>query len=406
VTSTVPFLKSLFPPAFHHRILLVGGTVRDMLLDKKSQDIDLVAALSDAELRGLGFRLVATTSGATLYFKHHPEFGTIEVTRIDRLGELKDDLLRRDFTVNAMALELGGAFIDPLCGEHDVHERVLRTCSAHTFSADPLRLFRAFRFEADGWTLSPETAELIRVGDWSNMCAALPVERFSNEMLKALSGKTPERFFRRMIEFSVGREMLPELFRMPSIPAGPVEHHPEGDLFVHSTQVLQRVAALSQDPLARFCAFFHDLGKLATAPALYPKHHGHDNAGFSMAVDFCNRLCLSTEHRKALAWVSALHGTANLWKSLRDATKVAMAEQAIKGGIVKILPLVSAADKPDGLPMCGWDDVVRVAGMNTRELGIDLERLEVMAVMNRPTYILQKRVELLRSLRGAANSNQ
>ena len=393
----LPFLKNLFPPSRHDRVALVGGTVRDMLLGRESQDIDLAAALSHDELLALGFRLVEASSGATIYFKYHPEYGKIEVTRIDSMDDLEDDLLRRDFTINAMAMDLSGAHIDPLGGEDDLKTRMLRACSDNTFSDDPLRIFRAFRFEADGWSIAPDTVALIRREDWSDAFSAMPVERFSNEMIKAATRKIPERFFERMIEFNIGAEILPEIFRMPLIPAGPLEHHPEGDLFTHSVQVLQRVAAMSDDPLARFCAFFHDLGKLATDPLLYPKHHGHDDTGFEIAADFCLRLCLPSTYRKALAWISRLHGNANKWDELRDSSKVKIAEQAIKAGIVEILPLVSAADKPGGLPMAGWDDAVRVAGMSTRELGIDQEKLGAMPMENRPPFILQRRAELLRS---------
>ena len=357
-----------------------------------------MAALPPDELLALGFRLVEPTSAATIYFKHHPQFGTIEVTRIDSMADLEADLLRRDFTVNAIAMDLSGTHIDPLGGTEDLKRGLLRACSRQTFTGDPLRLFRAFRFETDGWRMVPETAALIRGEDWSVPFRAMPVERFSGELLKALAGKEPDRFFQRMIEFNVGGEFLPELFRMPQIPAGPLQHHPEGDLFSHSIQVLQRVAASSDDPLARFCALFHDLGKLATDPALYPRHHGHDHAGFGMAVEFCNRLCLSSGHRKALAWTSSLHGKANLWDTLRSATKITMAEQAVKGGIVEILPLVAAADKTGNPPMAGWDDAVRVAGMNMRELGIDQEKLEAMPVKNRAAYILQKRIAILRDV--------
>ena len=394
----IPFLKDLFPPSHHDRVVLVGGMVRDLLLGRESRDIDLVAALSHEELSALGFRLVVASSGTALYFKHHPPFGTIEVTRIDSMGDLKKDLLRRDFTINAMVIDLSGARLDPLGGEYDLNGGVLRACSEHTFTGDPLRIFRAFRFEADGWRMTQETTELIKKQSWSDTLGAMPVERFSLEMLKALAQKTPERFFERMIEFKAGAVFLPEIFRMTSIPAGPHEHHPEGDLFTHSVQVLQRVSAASDDPLARFCALFHDLGKLATDPALYPKHHGHDLAGFEIAADFCNRLRLPSMHRKALTWVSRLHSKANKWGELRDSSKIQMAEQAIKAGIIGVLPLVSAADKPGGLPMAGWDDAVRVAGMSMRDLGIDLNRLDTMPIRNRSIFILQKRVDALRDM--------
>ena len=399
MTTLLPFLKNLFPPSCHDRVLLVGGTVRDMLLGREGADIDLVTALSHHELRSLGFRTVEATSGTTIYFKHHPEFGTIEATRIGSMADLESDLLRRDFTINAMAMDLNGARFDPLGGEDDLKSGVLRACSDHTFADDPLRLFRAFRFEADDWSMAPGTAALIRMQAWSDAFGVMPTERFSAEMLKALARKAPERFFQLMIEFNVGAGILPEIFRMTQIPAGPLQHHPEGDLLAHSIQVLQRVAALTDDPLPRFCALFHDLGKLATDPALYPKHHGHDHAGFGMAVEFCNRLRLPSTYRKALAWISILHGKANTWDGLRDSSKLKMAEQAIKGGVFDILPLIAAADKPGGEPMTGWEDVARVARMSTREMGVDQGKLEVMSIRNRPSFILQKRVEVLRGLR-------
>ena len=379
--------------------MLVGGTVRDLLLGRKSQDTDLVAAFSPKEFSALGFRLVEATSGAHVYFRHHPQFGTIEVTRIASMLNLEADLLRRDFTINAMAMSLTGAHIDPLGGKADLQAGILRACSAGTFSGDPLRIFRAFRFEADGWCMAPETAALIRKQQWLDAFSAMPVERFSSEMRKALARDKPERFFERMIEFNVGTAFLPELFRMPSIPAGPLQHHPEGDLFSHSFQVLQRVTAASHDPLARFCAFFHDLGKLSTDPELYPKHHGHDHAGFETAPEFCNRLALPATYRTALAWVSRLHGTANLWEILRDSTKIRMAEQAIKSAIVEILPIVSAADTAGGVTMAGWDHTVQVAGMNMKELGIVQEKLDVMPIKKRATFIHYARVGKLRELR-------
>jgi tRNA nucleotidyltransferase (CCA-adding enzyme) len=365
-----------------------------MILERECKDLDLVAALTVDELFTLGFRLVEASSGADIYFHHHPDFGKIEITRIDSIDDLEDDLRRRDFTINAIAMTLEGARIDPLKGSDDLVTGLLRACSSETFINDPLRIFRAFRFECDGWRTTPETEGLIRQQDFSSCFSIMPIERFSNEMMKALEGNSPERFFERMIEFSVGAEFLPELFQMPAIPAGPLVHHPEGDLLTHSVQVLQRVTAESADPLARFCAFFHDLGKLATDPALYPKHHGHDDAGFEMADSFSNRLCLPASYRKALAWISRLHGKANKLEEMRDSTKIKMAEQAIKAGIVEILPLVAAADKPGNIPISGWDDAVRIAASSANELGVDIEKLETMPIDKRPAFIIQKKIKV------------
>jgi len=402
--SILTFLRQLFPAPCHGRILVVGGSVRDFLLGRECQDIDLIAAVPHAELVALGFRLVQAKSAATIYFKYHHSFGKIEVTQLASMADVDGDLLRRDFTINALAMDFSGNVIDPLGGGADVTSGLLRPCSQRAFEDDPLRIFRAFRFEADGWRMLPECEALIRSYDWHDELTAIPVERFSHEMLKALALTVPERFFERMLAFHVGENWLPELFRMPHVPAGPREHHPEGDLFTHAIQVLQRVAVRSSDPLARFCALFHDIGKLATAPALYPKHHGHDETGFEMAELFCQRLCLPASYRKALAWISRLHGKANRWDQLRDSSKLKMAEQAIKAGIAQILPLVSAADKPGNQRMSGWDTAVRIAAMNSQELGIDQKQLQALPAEKRPAFMLQRRVEAWRGQkqRGAA----
>ena len=400
--SVIHQVKAIFPEVCWSDVWLVGGTVRDILLNQPVQDIDLVAAIPPAQLETVGFRSIAPVSSTPIWFKYLPEIGKIEITCIADPSQLEHDLRRRDFTINALAMDLNGSVVDPLQGQAELASRQLRVCSDTSLQDDPIRIFRAFRFAADGWNLHPETLEQLAAQQWNKAFSTIPVERFSRELQKALAKEQPERFFALMLQHWIGEYYLPELFSMPNIPAGPLEHHPEGDLFTHSVQVLQRVAENTNDPLARFCAFFHDLGKLATDPSLYPKHHGHDDAGFEMAEDFCNRLCLPKEYRKALAWISRLHGKANKWGELRDSTKVKMAEQAIKAGIVEILPVVSAADKPGGTPISGWDHAIRIARMSTRELGIDQEKLEAMPVDNRPTFILQKRVETFRGLFGYA----
>jgi tRNA nucleotidyltransferase (CCA-adding enzyme) len=390
-------LKGIFPEAAHPRIFLVGGAVRDLLLGQESTDIDLAASLTAEEFAALGFQLVEGRSTAAIWHRHLAGFATIEVTPLTDAADLADDLRRRDFTINAMAMTLSGSVIDPLDGRGDLAQKRLAACSRLTFVDDPLRLFRAFRFAADGWQVSPECEELLRQRDWGRELASIPVERFSREMLKALEKMEPERFFQLMLETGAGKDYLPELFRMPHVPAGPLEHHPEGDLFSHSTQVLQRLAAQSGDPLPRFCAFFHDIGKLDTSPDLYPRHHGHEQAGFVTAQDFCRRLRLPTHYGKALSWVGRLHGKLCKWDELRDATKLRIAGQAVKAGIADILPLVSAADKSGGREPGAWREALRIAGMSSADLGIDLQDLERMQPDKRVDHILQKRVERFRA---------
>ncbi len=395
---TIAFLKALFTESSHERIFLVGGVVRDVLLGQDCKDIDLVAALTADELTAFGFHLVKGKSTAPIWFRSDKAFGKIEVSLLTDVAGLAADLAQRDFTINALAMSLSGELIDPLGGKMDLEQGRLRACSPNSFLHDPLRIFRAFRFEADGWRMTPESEALIREQEWAHWLADIPVERFSREMLKAFEAPEPERFFQRMLEFKVGDKFLPEIFHMPHIIAGPQIYHPEGDLFTHSIQVLHLVAQQSNDPLARFCAVFHDIGKLATNPADYPKHHGHDLAGFDLARSFCDRLRLPASYRTALAWTSRLHGKFNRWTELRITTRIKVADQALKAGIVSILPLVSLGDKGKATDLQGWDRAIQVARMTAAELGIDLAQLEATPVDSRSEFILQRRVERLRRL--------
>ncbi len=404
-------LKRLFSPDTHDRIFLVGGTVRDLFLGRLPQDIDLVAALPHEQMEALGFRRIHPKSAVSIFFRFHTTLGKIEATTIGATEELESDLRRRDVTVNAMALSLSGNLFDPLHGVDSLARMELHPCSATSFITDPVRIFRLFRFEAQGWRMTAFAHELIREREWNDHFSVIPVERFSAELLKALTGEQPTRFFRGMIEFGVGELFLPELFRMKDIPAGPLEHHPEGDLFTHSVQVLERAALTAGDTVTRFCALFHDLGKLATPPEQYPKHHGHDEAGFRSARAFCQRLVFPAELREPLRWVNRLHTTASRWRELRTSTKIKLAEDAVRGGVAWILPTVAAADQHDGDGMPGWDSAVQIVQLATAALGVDPRLLAPFptdgVVPLRPdqrhAFLHQKRVERYRATMNKKN---
>jgi tRNA nucleotidyltransferase (CCA-adding enzyme) len=364
-------VRRLFPAELHARLFLVGGSVRDLLLGKTGGDLDLLAVVRPEELLPLGFRPVTPRSAAPIYFLFRPGLGKIEVTLLDRDLPLPEELLRRDFRANAMAMDLDGGLIDPLGGRNDLESRTLRPCSERTFRDDPLRIFRGFRFEADGWRLAPEAEGFVREREWGDALREMPVERFSGELLKALDAVEPTRFFRRMAEFGIGWEFLPELFRMAEVPAGPVSFHPEGDLFSHSLAVLERMASRNGDVTPRFCALFHDLGKLATSQELYPRHHGHDRMGAELAADFCRRLRLPASLGKALACTCRLHLVAGRWSELRTGTRIRTAEEALAGGIASFLPLLVAADHGEEGRMPDWETALEVARLSARQLGIE-----------------------------------
>lgn len=398
LSALVEELQVVFPQEFWPVVWLTGGTVRDALLGRQGQDIDLAAAVPEELLGSLSFRHVLGRSTAPVWLRHDKVLGGIEITRLDAPAGILADLRRRDFTMNAMAVSLHGEMLDPLSGRSDLEQGVIAACSGNAFSKDPLRIFRAFRFAAEGFTLAAGLQSMLEQEGWDDLLEQVPVERFSRELAKALAAPQPEQFFLLMIRYNVGRIFLPELFLMAGVPAGPPEYHPEGDLLSHSVQVLQRVAVATPDPLARFSAFFHDIGKLATAPDLYPRHHGHEDAGAKAAGEFCRRLRLPLSHGRALSLVSRLHGKANRLATLRTATGIGLAVEAIKGGVDGILPLVSAADSPGGMDVALWQRLLDVARMTTMQLGIDRERLLLVPAGKRGAMITQRRVELFRSL--------
>lgn len=390
-------LRSFFPAVMHDSIFVVGGTVRDFLSGAAAKDIDLAAALDDDALERLGFRAVSGKSTVDIWFRHDARLGNMELVQLDNRAALACDLARRDFTINALAMDLTGKLIDPCNGADDIAARRLRPCSPTAIEIDPLRTFRAFRFSAENWVLSEDMEVLLRSRGWDRYLEQIPVERFSREMTKALGAADPAGFFLRMQQFNIGKCYLPELFRMPAIPAGPALHHPEGDLFTHSLQVLQRAARISADPLTRFCALFHDLGKLASDPALYPAHHGHDLAGYRLAPAFCKRLRLPSSYGSSLAWVSRLHTNMNRWHELRESTKLRLAGQAIKSGVTSMLVTVSTADKQTSSIPDDWEHVLKTASMTTLELGIDQTTLQNTPPHKRPEYIFQHRLQALKT---------
>jgi len=341
--DAIKAIKALFPPAFYLHVFLVGGSVRNHLMEQPISDVDLVTDLPVEQLVELGFHHVHSKSTAPIYFKSHPQFGKLEVTVLEHEQTLEDDLRQRDFRCNAIAMALGGTIVDPLDGLSDIKEKLLAPCSVDILEKDPLRMFRAFRFESHGWRMTDELLAAIRSHSWDEQFSTIPVERFTREMLKALEGEQPDIFFTRMLELDVGRCYLPEIFLMKDVPAGPSKYHGEDTVFSHSRDALRRITALTDSRLARLAAFFHDLGKLSTPPEMLPRHIGHDVAGEATAQEVCLRLKLPTSYCRAVATVNALHLVAGRWFELKPGTKLKLARQSLKSGIAAWLPLIVSA---------------------------------------------------------------
>jgi poly(A) polymerase len=297
-----------------HELHLVGGTVRDALLRRRSleepnTDLDFATDARPEDVLALlaGVAQATWTTGI--------EFGTVgarvadracEITtyradRYDRVSRnpevvygtsLHDDLLRRDFTVNAMALSITGArtFIDPFGGLADLARGLLRTpaAPADSFADDPLRMLRAARFVA---TLGVTVADDVRAA----MTAMAPelgritVERIQAELTKLLLGDDPRAGLELLVDTGLAEVILPEL---PMLRMAADEHGQHKDVYAHTLRVLEqavdqeRAAGWPPDLVLRWAALLHDVGKPATrefGPGGRVSFHHHEVVGARLA---------------------------------------------------------------------------------------------------------------------------
>ncbi|HET8582832.1 MAG TPA: CCA tRNA nucleotidyltransferase [Jatrophihabitans sp.] len=289
-----------------HELHLVGGPVRDALMGRASDDLDFATdARPEAVLEITGPLAAATwTTGI--------EFGTVgaqldglrcEITtyradRYDRASRnpevaygdsLTDDLLRRDFTMNAMAVSVTGdrTFTDPYGGLADLARGVLRTPGApeDSFADDPLRMLRAARFVATlGVSLAHEVEAAMR--DMAAELGRITAERVQVELSKLLLGDAPRRGLEVLVDTGLADVVLPEL---PGLRMAGDEHGQHKDVYAHTLQVLDQAIDLEDDGpdlTLRWAAVLHDVGKPATrafGPGGRVSFHHHEVVGARLA---------------------------------------------------------------------------------------------------------------------------
>ena len=318
-----------------HELALVGGPVRDAFLGRTSGDLDFTTSASPEETE----TILADWGDA--HWDMGREFGTIgarkgedtvEVTtfRADAYDgqtrkpvvafgdNLEDDLVRRDFTVNAMALRLPDLeLVDPHGGMLDLAAGRLRTPSTPevSFSDDPLRMMRAARFVAQlGLTPSPDvTAAMTESATTLEIVSA---ERIRDELVKLLLGEDPVAGLRLLVETGLADQMLPEV---PALRLEIDEHHRHKDVYEHSLTVLQQAIDLETaedgpvprpDLVLRLAALLHDIGKPRTrrfAPGGGVSFHHHDVVGAKMTAKRMKALRFDKDTTKSVARLVELH---------------------------------------------------------------------------------------------------
>lgn len=324
------------------KVYLVGGAVRDQLLGLSVKERDWVVVGGTKEaLLNKKFKQVGRDFPVFLHPQTQEEYALARTERKSAPGyygfecdfsphvTLDEDLSRRDLTINAMAMDENGQLIDPYQGLVDLNNKILRHVSP-AFVEDPVRVLRVARFAARfyhlGFRLANETRALMYAMVKRGELAHLVAERVWQEWQRSLEEKNPEQFILVLRACDALRVVLPELDALFGVP-NPYKYHNEVDTGVHSIMVLEVAVALSQDPVTRFAALIHDLGKAATPMNLWPSHHGHEGRGVAIIETLCLRLKIPNDYLRLATMVSKFHLNIHRLLELRAKTVVDILEQ-------------------------------------------------------------------------------
>lgn len=316
-------------------LALVGGPVRDLFLGETSVDLDFTTNATPDET------LAVVDGWADVTWEIGKEYGTIGIRKGNEMVEittyraekydpdsrkpvvafgtdLKEDLFRRDFTINSMALRLPSLeLVDPFGGQEDLYKGLIRTPGTPqaSFSDDPLRMMRAARFASRlDIDLAPEVFEAMV--DMADRIQIISAERVRDELVKLICGTAPRRGVDLLVESGLASFVLPEI---PALKLEVDEHHRHKDVYQHSLTVMEQAAALETgadgavpgpDFILRFAALMHDIGKPATRKfesngAVSFLHH--DVVGAKLTKKRMRELRFDNDTIKAVARLVELH---------------------------------------------------------------------------------------------------
>ena len=312
------------------RAYLVGGFVRDLLITRQNKDIDIVVV-------GDGLVFADDVSKAlhaypVVKFK---EFGTamitLETMELEivsarkevyqtnsrnpkvKFTDLDEDLKRRDFTINSMALSINndtfGEFIDPFKGSKDLKAGLIITPldPKETFFEDPLRMLRAIRFASQlGFEIDANTFKAIKA--YADRIEIISKERIRDEFIKILMSSKPSLGINMLLESTLLEYLFPEILKLKGIDSQDGYKHK--DVYLHTLKVLDNVASVDADINLRLAALYHDIAKPRTKrffDGIGWTFHGHEELGARMFANYGKKLRLSTRDIKSIEKLIRLH---------------------------------------------------------------------------------------------------
>ena len=312
---------------------LVGGCVRDLMLNPSADSIDIDIMV---EGDGISFakllakkmnvpKVVPFPKFATAKIPYHEYEIEVASARLEsydkssrnpssiQISNIQDDLLRRDFTINAMAISLNennfGKFFDPFNGMEDLKNKILKTPlnPDNTFSDDPLRMMRACYF-ASKLSLEIEPECLLSIQNNSERISIVSQERITNELFKILGTDRPSIGLNILQQSGLMEYVFPEISIMYGLDQSNEYHHK--DIFYHTLEVVDNAAKLSNNVDLRLAALVHDIAKPKTRRLSKSKgytFYGHDDVGARMLKGVAESMKFSNSTRDFITKLTALH---------------------------------------------------------------------------------------------------
>jgi len=406
------------------RSYLVGGAVRDRLLGLNGSDRDyVVVGATPEQMAAAGYRPVGKDFPVFLHPQTGEEYALARTERKTAPGyrgfafhadpevTLEADLARRDFTINAIAEDEAGTLVDPYGGARDLRARVLRHVSP-AFAEDPVRILRGARFLARfaplGFTVAPQTLELMRAMVANGEVDHLVAERVWQELVRALAEARPSACIGLLRECGALVRLLPEVDALFGVPQR-AEFHPEIDAGLHTQMVCDMAARLAPgNARIGFAALTHDLGKALTPAHKLPAHINHEHAGLAPLQAVCDRYKVPTDYRELAIIACREHLNVHRFDELRPETVhdlIARCDGFRQPGRIRELAVVCEADKRGRLGCQDepYPQAERLLAMQRVALAISAAQLDLAGLLGPQIgeALRQARIAAIREARRA-----